>query len=363
MSLSLLGYSTSNAAGITVDEFWDSLKQGKPLKNPDLNFCPWPVGRHFSTAQDRINFQLHKNWDGISSNLKDEVRGARSIGVILATTKGIHEDFIWNATPDSITKDFLSPILARFIAETELAVTQSTVVSNACASTHSAIFLADLWIASGKVSHCIILSCDQIGRFVIDGFKSLGALTATYAQPFGKERTGLQLGDGAAILVLSRPRPGKLNIENISIVTEGTSVTRPAIHGEGLKQACLDVLNNNPIVDLIIAHGTGTILNDRVESLVFGNLFPNKTPITCTKWAIGHTLGASGAMDLVAAAEALIRQDTFSIATTAEPDPSFPNYFLCGSNTNSSSNLGRILITSLGFGGINAALTLTMRHQ
>ena len=133
-------------------------------------------------------------------------------------------------------------------------------------------------------------------------------------------------------------------------MTEGFAITRASEQGRGLK-ACIE---NRALPDLIIAHGTGTPLNDRVEDLVFSECFPRQTLVTGTKWSIGHCLGASGAIDTIAAAECLRRQHIFGIANTKEVDPLMQSQFLL--ETREAKDLKRVLVSSLGFGGINAAL-------
>ncbi len=111
------------------------------------------------------------------------------------------------------------------------------------------------------------------------------------------------------------------------------------------------------IPDVIIAHGTATVSNDEVEDSVFSTAFPNGVPVTCTKWSIGHTLGASAAMDIIAGCMMLKHRAVFGIATTSRLDPSFKStYLIHGSDRKFSPQ--NILISSLGFGGVHGAVFL-----
>ena len=102
-----------------------------------------------------------------------------------------------------------------------------------------------------------------------------------------------------------------------------------------------------------IASATGTILNDAAEDEVYYELFGTRIPVTGTKWCIGHTLGTSGAMDIIAACEVLKNQKAFGLATTEDLDPNFKSQYLIKIKTfpNSFKN---ILVSSLGFGGLHA---------
>jgi 3-oxoacyl-[acyl-carrier-protein] synthase II len=131
--------------------------------------------------------------------------------------------------------------------------------------------------------------------------------------------------------------------------TEGYAVARPSHSGESLVRAASS-FSGRP--DLILAHGTGTEINDATEDLAFSKLFPEGTPpIAGSKWCVGHTLGASAAIDVILACEAICRQETFGLATTAEADPAFKgNYRLRAGPLVVKS----VQISSLGFGGAHA---------
>jgi 3-oxoacyl-[acyl-carrier-protein] synthase I len=299
-------------------------------------------------------FHLEKAWEEAKEGLSAEALGSRW-GVILASTKGNTEDVVWQNEEKLASTDPLTPILEAMTPRLGVKVTRKICVSNACASSHGALFLAEHWLRLGVVDQVAVLAADGVGRFVEAGFKSLGALSKTKTKPFAPDRDGLQLGEAAAVLLLSLTIPSDLRVTNTSLETEGASVTRPSPSGESLLSACRHALGTAS-AEVIIAHATATVANDLVEDHVFCELFPVQAPIvTGTKWSIGHTLGASGAIDVIAAAEILRRQTAFCLGNTDKADPKLKsNYALRGRSL--SGSYRRALVTSLGFGSVYAAL-------
>jgi len=223
-------------------------------------------------------------------------------------------------------------------------------------------FLANKWLEKKLVQHVLILAADFLGPFVVNGFQSLNALSLTTNKPFSKDRDGLQLGEAAAVILLGSNQVGKYFLKNVNLFNEGHALTRPNPNGEGLKMIYQSFLPQKTLPDLVIAHGTGTIHNDIAEDNAITNTFGDRErapPITNTKWSIGHTLGSSGAMDLIAACESIQTQNCFEIANTSEIDPQFKAKYL---NKNSQHRFPKriksVIVNSLGFGGITGALEI-----
>ena len=297
----------------------------------------------------------------LDESARARVRAGRKLGVILATTKGTLDDEIWRGEDARLDRDFLSPILDEIVKKASLSPARKTTVSNACASALSAFSLARAWLASGELDDVLVVAVDRIGPFVLHGFHSLRAVTDDVPRPFGTDRSGLLLGEASAALFLSA-HPGEFQIAGVGVDAEGHAVTRPAESGASLRDACIAALSDTR-PDLVIAHGTATEVNDPVEARVLAELFPEgDVPITASKGALGHTLGASGALDLILAREAIRRGEVFTISQTTEIDPKFSGKFLAspspGTVATIPGNYGRVLVTSLGFGGIHAAARL-----
>lgn len=352
MPISIEDYFCVTPAGLGPDALFRALLAGTISRDENL------VGRIHDgmqnhTSEERLVTRLLTCWQRLRA--KPE-RGAR-LGILLASTKGMIEDFIWTPKACEIEEDPLTPLLSAFVKSAELNPIFSLCVSNACASSHGAFYIAKKWLDAEAVDHVIVLAIDEVGPFIYKGFTALGALSPTQVKPFAADRDGLQLGEGAAVIVLSnRSTPGP-QLLGISIDSEGHSITRPSPTGRSLAACCEEVLKEIPHIDGVIAHATGTKANDFAEDQCFSAVLENTVPITATKWCVGHTLGASGAIDLIAACEALKHGTLFSIPTSKTVDGEFKNRYL----THESIELSKratLLVTSLGFGGTNAALVV-----
>jgi 3-oxoacyl-(acyl-carrier-protein) synthase len=362
----IASYGCSSACGRGVESFWKSLIQGErhahvlPFSSPDpaLRAGLWPTRVAGASALEELTsellFALRETLESISSALLAEIRDGRRLGVILASTKGSIDDWVWKTTEtNEAESDSLAPVLDNFLARAELTPSRRVCVSNACASSLSALFLADHWIQSGSVEHVLVLAADRVGPFVVNGFHCLRALSPGGSRPFSKSRDGLMLGDGASAILLSS-RDSRFLLHGVGIDAEGYAVTRASESGESVVRACLQIPGleqHSP--ELIIAHATGTVINDAAEDGAFQKLFGGRVPVTATKSTIGHTLGASGAMDVIAACESMRRSRAFRIAGDAEPDPALKGNYL--RETDIEFTGSRVLVTSLGFGGIHAA--------
>jgi 3-oxoacyl-[acyl-carrier-protein] synthase II len=376
------GYGCTTAAGRGVDSLWTALASGIDHRQ-EINAtgpgwqtgslsgahvpsaCLWARTGHL-TMRELLLEQLHLAWREAKAAFSSEFVhdwNQKPIGVICASTKGYVDDVIWSELPQT---DLVTPLLEQFVREAELRAELTTVVSNACTSSLSAMWLADQWIAQGRVDHVVLLAFDAVGPFVYQGFDALHALAQEKVRPFSQNRDGLQLGEAAVAMVLSK-NPISANSPRVSgtgIDGEGYAVTRPSPSGASVARAirmAMPVGSSQQAVlrnpQLVIAHGTGTTLNDVVEDQVLSEIFASQPPvITGSKWSIGHCLGASGAVDVVLACETLRRQKCFSIANTETVDPAFKGRYLTAArNHQAPSSIHTVLVTSLGFGGIHAA--------
>ena len=355
----ILTYGCTSSVGSTVEHYWSSLIQGK--ENP---LAEWKVSLP-QNAKKQSNLtilteQLLKAWIQARPAYDRDL----SLGVILASTKGCIDDFIWdeNLSPEKLQHDPLSPVLNHFLKIAELNPEVSICVSNACASTLAALQVGESWLKQKRVEQVLVLACDRLGEFVFKGFQSLHALTQSTPRPFSKARDGLKLGEAATAILLGnddRTDENTILIRGMGLNTEGYAVTRPSPSGESLKRAYQQIQNKHR-PDLIIAHGTGTLLNDAAEDQCFSDLFGEKSiPITGTKWCVGHTLAASAAMDIIAACEVLKSGQAFSLATTLESDPQLKgNYLHRNASLIIPNGISTVLVSSLGFGGIHAMAEL-----
>ncbi|MGE0631826.1 MAG: beta-ketoacyl synthase N-terminal-like domain-containing protein [Pseudobdellovibrionaceae bacterium] len=367
----ILGYNCVTAAGFGADKLMDALYSGRDCSQSQEDggrICFIPRGvEPKQNFQQRFQSYLHKLWSslGLSAEITTDLKKTR-VAFLFSSTKGIVEDYVWTEIEIRNHEDPFHAVYSQFTdAYPEINWTLKCNISNACSSSHLAFEYAQDLFAQDRIDYAFVFASDLIGPFIYKGFFSLKVASLTTCQPFAASRDGLQLGDAAALILLSKDKKSGLKIADVASETEGTSITRPSMSGEGLFKAISKMSQSYKIApDLIVAHGTGTRFNDQSEDLAFQKCFTSypKVPVTGTKWAIGHTLGASGAIDLIAACELLKNKKSFSLQNTPEKDPTLKmNYLTKGSS--SPEHLKQVLISSLGFGGVHAALLLEKEDQ
>lgn len=196
------------------------------------------------------------------------------------------------------------------------------------------------------------------------GFAKMGALAKTGCYPFDREREGLVLGEAAAVFVLetaelANRRSAKIygQILGFGITNDACYLNSPEPEGKTASHAIEQCLYRSQLsssdIDYIHAHGTSTTLNDRFEANLIQKLFSPKTPVSSTKGATGHTLGASGALGAAFCLMAL--KDGFLPPCVGLKDSEFDLNFV---TTADRSDLENVLCLSFGFGGQNAAIAL-----
>jgi 3-oxoacyl-[acyl-carrier-protein] synthase II len=248
-------------------------------------------------------------------------------------------------------------------------------VSAACASSANAIGEAFRQVRDGYVD--VMLAGGAEAFLTYGGFRSWEALRVLAAEdpedpsksckPFSKNRTGLVLGEGAAMVVLEEmegavKRGAQIYAELISYgsTSDAGHITRPSLEGqaramtEALKEAGL--LPED--IDYINAHGTATEWNDLTETQAIKMVFDSyscKVPISSTKSMHGHTMGAAGAMEFIVSLLAIKNQALPPTINLDQPDPEcdldyVPNIGREGVTVNT------VMSNAFAFGGTNAVL-------
>ena len=246
----------------------------------------------------------------------------------------------------------------------------SMVVSNACASGANAIGHAADLIRAGFAEIVLAGGYEALCELVFCGFDCLQALAPDLCKPFDIHRQGLMLGEGSAFLVLEsaahaaqRGAPPKGRLVGYGQTSDPFHITQPDPTGTPLSVAIQSALSQSGLtpadIGYVNAHGTGTPFNDRAEAAAFVRVFGEDlsgTRISSTKAAIGHTLGASGAIESVFALQTLQSGKIPHQINTTQPVPE-----LEGSIAQRGEPLLKpaVLSVNLGFGGSNAALIFT----
>jgi 3-oxoacyl-[acyl-carrier-protein] synthase II len=240
------------------------------------------------------------------------------------------------------------------------------VIANACASGTNAIGHAFECVRSGRYQRVLAGGYDAISELVFTGFDSLQASTPEKCRPFDRHRTGMVLGEGAAVLALEnlasaqqRGAPVFAEIIGYGISTDNFHITQPDPTGIGAQQAMQQALQSAHIsaaaVDYINAHGTATLFNDAAEGKAISALF-NGVPVSSTKGMMGHSLGAAGAIEAVICLLALQHQFLPPNINFGALDDHLDLNIVA--NRARPAVLRTALSNSFGFGGTNASILM-----
>lgn len=236
-------------------------------------------------------------------------------------------------------------------------------IVNTCSSGTDAIGVASSWIDQGICDIVLAGGADELSKVSYNGFASLMIMDTQPLRPFDRTRAGLNLGEGAGLVVLESASLAKERGRRIlgGVLGYGSScdghhLVSPHPRGLGLKRAVEQALGLSRVgkgqISFVNAHGTGTRDNDRVESLVLAELFSG-VPFFSTKGCTGHTLGAAGAIEAVYTIACLNKgkiPPSAGFSIPAEDTPSSPV-------SRATAVEGDIAISqSLAFGGNNAVL-------
>jgi 3-oxoacyl-[acyl-carrier-protein] synthase II len=204
-----------------------------------------------------------------------------------------------------------------------------------------------------------------ITPLTLTGFNQMGALAKTGCYPFDENREGLVLGEGGALFVLESAdlamrRDAQIygRVSGFGLTNDACYANAPEVGGKSAIAAVNQCLKRSNLsafeIDCIHAHGTATQLNDQHEALLIQKLFPQGVAVSSTKGATGHTLGASGALDIAFCLMSIKKQ--ILLPCTGMRKPGFELDFVrCARSTKVRNALG----LSFGFGGQNAAIALT----
>jgi 3-oxoacyl-[acyl-carrier-protein] synthase II len=240
-------------------------------------------------------------------------------------------------------------------------------VSTACASGATALAVGADLLRQGEADAVVAGGYDILCRFVMRGFDALRSLTRDVIRPFDRRRSGLLLGEAAALVLLLRERDagrGRLGtLLGYGSASDAAHIAAPDPTGQGLERAIRAALAQAGVapaeVDFVSAHGTGTPKNDPVETMALAGALgarSRRIPVNSIKPGMGHTMGAAATLEaimcLLASRHGLI-PPTLHLD---EPDPRCDLDHVLGRARAGRPRIS--LSTSLGFGGCNAALVL-----
>lgn len=243
-----------------------------------------------------------------------------------------------------------------------------TTISTACSSSANAIMTAARMIRHGMADRMIAGGTDALSKFTLNGFNTLMILDKKPCRPFDKTRAGLNLGEGAAYLVLESEESarGKEVLAELTGFANANdafhqTASSPEGHGPFLSmKGALEMAGLKPgQIGYVNAHGTGTDNNDLTEGIAIGRIFGKAIPpVSSTKPFTGHTLGAAGAVEAVISIMALRNQLIFPNLNFSEKVDELD--FEPISHLAEANQLDHILSNSFGFGGNDASLIFSL---
>lgn len=364
-------FATDAAHGVAVS---DVLTPGRPLALgrvvaplPGLEDVPVALRGRNNALLRLALAQIRPAVDAAISR-----HGGHRIGIVLGTsTSGVGESEVaqrhyeqhghWPAGFHYSQQEMGTP--ARFLAH-ELGTTgPAHVVSTACSSSTKALAAGARLIAAGFADAVVVGGADSLCAFTIAGFSALESVSAERCNPFSANRRGINIGEGAALFLLSR-QEGAVRLCGWGESSDAYHMSAPDPSGQGARAAMEQALSRSGLrpadIGYINLHGTATPQNDAMEATVVASLFGDATPASSTKPLTGHALGAAGAI------EAALCWLSLTDAAGRLPghwwdgvgDAALPRIHLVPPGSGHGRSLRHALTQNFAFGGSNAALVL-----
>lgn len=393
----ITGIGAITSIGLNVNDFWNGLITGKcgiarynriPAENHDTTLAAqvsddfeqvaskyWKK-RQLNTATTATRIGLASAGEAVEDSGLDNIDIDKSrIGAVFGVIDNSFEDYELDKKLN-ITLKRMSNELPALVSIRYGFTGPAFNLSTACASSAYALAIGKQFIETG-VCDIVVTGgiSNTVTNQVISGFNQLLAMSTnpdpnTAARPFTKNRDGFILGEGGGSIVIeseesAKARGAKIYCElaGTSMCSEAFNLTAPQTDGIGMAKAIRMALENAGItaddVDYINAHGTSTGLNDLYETMAIKEVFGKKAydiPVSSIKAAIGHTLGASGALEAIACIKAM---ETGLLPPTIHydvPDPELDLDYV--PNEAKKHNVDIAISNSFGFGGHNSTVVL-----
>ncbi|GIV34575.1 MAG: beta-ACP synthase [Chitinophagales bacterium] len=335
------------------------------IKIPDEAFM-----QRFGITRQGVNrttlISLHALKEAIDdAGLSAEMLSSEGTALVTANTVGgmsftdelYHDAHVQIHTRKPFLYDYVSHATTDFLKDYFGIGGLANTINTACSSSANAIIYAARLIQHGLAERAIAGGGDCLSKFTVNGFHALHILSPQQCRPFDKDRNGLNLGEGAAFVVLEKEKA--CNRKKVYAALSGFCNANDAYHPTALSdeaegpvrvmQGALLLSKLQPAdIGFINAHGTGTENNDLVESRAILKVFPQPPPFGSSKANVGHTLGASGTVEAVFSILSLFYQELY-------PQPNFhapiEETGLTPVTTLRKVPFQHIMSNSFGFGG------------
>ena len=386
--VAITGLGIFCSTGKDVEEFYRSLKESRtgigPITLFDTSKYPCKIGAEIRDYQPEEFFEKKElkklsrtdQFGLIASEEAVKTSGIDSypseeIGVCLGAGAGgmyeaeiYHRDILSKGkSRPSLIWPFIPSYTTDRVAERFGFSGPKFTVTTACSSSATAIgYGADL-IRTGKSKAVVCGGSEALSEFTFGGFNSLKATDPSPCRPFDRKRAGMSLGEGAGILILedfdeATKRGARIYAEFLGygIGGEAYHITAPEPTGMGGARIMKEAIEESNIplteVDYINAHGTGTPLNDKAETLSIKNVFGERAysiPVSSIKSSVGHCLGSAGAIEAISSILSIIHQFIPPTLNHQEGDQDCDLDYVPGKSREAKVKV--VLSNSFAFGG------------
>jgi 3-oxoacyl-[acyl-carrier-protein] synthase-1 len=386
---SLKSLGMLNALGRSVDEIWPRLISGDQgalrLRDdlvPDRSLWVGEVPgelprlpaslRRFACRNNALTLaaleQIHDSVADVTAAVGRDrvavVMGSSTSGVSDAEAAIRHHLETGALAPSFFYEQLEFGGAARFVAELLDLSGPAYTLSTACSSGARALASARSLLALGLADAVIAGATDTLCGLTTNGFSALQVVADEITNPYSRNRSGLTLGEGTALFVVTR-EAGGIQLRGVGESSEAHHMSAPDPEGGGAEAAMREALRDAALEPDAIAylnlHGTGTALNDAMESSAIERTFPSPPPCSSTKPLVGHTLGAAGALEAGFCWLACAACDGGEIPLIphvfdGDFDPELPKLPLATKGMRVPA--GPLMTNSFGFGGNNCCLIL-----
>ena len=364
--------------GETSEENYLSVKAGRSgIRAYEPGTCNIPEGFYASLLFEDFETLALRSAQKAIANAQKNIENAqkdignkqKAIGNAQLELKGKRTAFILSSTKGNIEENISLADSAQRIASQLGIDAKPIVVCNACISGLSALILGNRLIDSGLYDAAIVCGCDTPQQFILSGFQSLKALSPEPCRPFDMERMGLNLGEAAATLILSKNpiqgnswRMGDGFIRNDAFHISTPSKTADGLYlslQRTLESFTKEISSTCKQIDLkehlafINAHGTATLFNDQMESVAIGRAGLSDLPANAYKSFWGHTMGAAGILETIISMKAI--DDDTILGTRGFSELGVSGKMNICAENRPTDKKGFIKMLS-GFGGCNATI-------
>lgn len=356
--------------GCNLDENWHNLLADKTGLQSDVTVGPYKnitassIDKSILDAycsENNLNFgteKIEQMFHLALHPLVEKNKIEEDSILILSTTKGEIDQLKKGTYVAALFEN-----LAHKMAEYYGFKTKPIIVSNACISGVLAVITAKRLLQMKFASTAYVVGIDLLSEFVVSGFNSFQAMDLNSCKPFDVNHAGVNLGEAAAALYLSKSETlDSFEILGACCISDANHISGPSRTADGLylsiQKALLESGISTDDISSISAHGTATVYNDEMEAMAINRAALSHVPVNSLKGVYGHTLGAAGLVELAihcCAMKADLFLKTPGFKTLGVP------HELAVLTENKTGNNKVLLKLASGFGGSNAAILIQKR--